>query len=341
MVVDGGCGNIVPRGSFAQTPTDMTGLVPRGALAQASTATCISSDRWMNNSLQQNPCVVASYLQGVCVGGDFTVGPLSSGWFYGAPSGDEATACACSTVTYSMLAACSVCQDTLYLSWSSWCSNCSMISIGLYPMDIPAGTKVPNWAYLNVTAGFDPIAALNNGDFPESTATHVPSTTTTTVTYLSTLSASFITVYASLTSSSAAATGLFPSSTSTSSLTSSNVRTVAGGVVGGVIGGAAIISFVIWFLAKRHLSSKPSAAFNIGGGPDRSRSFYSTHTNTFSMTRQSRLYDPSNPTTFPSHSHSLTGLITSSSNTDPNPLMPSPVLPQQFRLGQYASIPQI
>ncbi|KAG2158229.1 uncharacterized protein EDB93DRAFT_1120506 [Suillus bovinus] len=193
MVVDGGCGNIVPRGSFAQTPTDMTpacfgfptflpsimsslsrvsslivvsvaaGLVPRGALAQASTATCISSDSWMNNSLQQNPCVVASYLQGVCVGGDFTVGPLSPGWFYGAPSGDGTTACACSTVTYSMLAACSVCQDTLYLSWSSWCSNCSMISIGLYPMDIPAGTKVPNWAYLNVTAGFDPIAALNNG----------------------------------------------------------------------------------------------------------------------------------------------------------------------------------
>jgi hypothetical protein len=57
------------------------------------------------------------------------------------------------------------------ISWSSWSSSCSKMSIGesvrkvvnilhvflihmidRYPNDIPAGTRVPNWAYLNVSA---------------------------------------------------------------------------------------------------------------------------------------------------------------------------------------------
>ncbi|KIK49217.1 hypothetical protein CY34DRAFT_307417 [Suillus luteus UH-Slu-Lm8-n1] len=307
------------------------------AFAQSSTVTCISSFGWMNNTIGQDPCVVASYLESVC--GAFTVGPLPPSTYYGAPSAAAANTCTCSTVTYSMMGACSDCQNASYLSWSSWSSSCSKMSIGEYPNDIPAGTRVPNWAYLNVTGGFDPVAAQNNGDLPESTAANVQSTTT--VTYSTTLSASLTTVYTSLTSSAATATGL--STTSASSSTSSNVRAIAGGVVGGILG-TTIIGLVVWFLVKRRrTSTTPSPAFSdIGRVPGHTQSFYSTNTNIFPMAQQSRLYDPSDPTTFPGHPHFPPGPIASSSNIDLNPSMPSPVFPQQSRPGQYtAGIPQV
>lgn len=311
-------------------------FVPRGAFAQSSTVTCLSSFGWMNNTIGQDPCIVASYLESVC--GAFTVGPLPPGTYYGAPSAAAASSCTCSTVTYSMMGACSDCQNASYLSWSSWSSSCSKMSIGEYPNDIPAGTRVPNWAYLNVTSGFDPVAAQNNGDLPESTAVNVQSTTT--VTYSTTLSASLTSVYTSSTSLSATATGL--STTSASSSTSSNIGAIAGGAVGAILGAAAIIGLLIWFLVKRRRSSTtPSPAFSdIGGGPGHTQSFYSTNTNIFPMAQQSRLYDPSDPTTFPGHPHFPTGPIASSSNIDLNPSMPSPVFPQ--RPGQYtAGIPQV
>ncbi|KAG1827450.1 uncharacterized protein BJ212DRAFT_1294722 [Suillus subaureus] len=321
-------------------------LAPRGAFAQTSTVTCLSSFSWMDNSLKQNPCVVASYLESVC--GAINFAPLPSGYYYAPPSAASANTCVCNTVTYSMVSACADCQNATYLE---------------YPNDIPTGTKVPNWAYLNVTGGFDPVAAQSNGDLPESTATNVP---TITVTYSTTLSASLtgvstftsssgaatgsstsltgvstsLTSVSTFTSSSGAATG---SSTSASDSTSSNVGAIAGGVVGGIAGAAAIIGLATWYFFKRRRSSTtPSAAFNdIGGGPGQTQGFYSTNATTFPMAEQSRLYDPSDPTTFPGRLHPLTGPIASSSNTNLNPSMPSPVFPQQSRSGQYAGIPQV
>ncbi|KAG2111661.1 uncharacterized protein F5147DRAFT_686200 [Suillus discolor] len=282
----------------------------------------------MNNTLGQDPCVVASYLESVC--GAFAVGPLPPNTYYGPPSAAGADSCTCNTVTYSMMAACSDCQNATYASWSSWSTNCAQMSIRQYPMDIPTGTKVPNWAYLNVTGGFDPIAAQNNGDLPESTATN--SQSTITVTYSTTFSAS-------LTSSSATFTGL--SLTSTSSPTSPNVGAIAGGVIGAIFG-AAIIGLVIWFFVRRRRSSTtPSAAFSdTGRDPGHTQSFYSTNANAFPMA-QPRLYDPSDPTTFPGRPHPFAGPVTSSSSISLNPLMPSPVFPQQSRPGRYAGVPEL
>ncbi|KAG1803753.1 uncharacterized protein HD556DRAFT_1303775 [Suillus plorans] len=297
--------------------------VPRGASAQTSTVTCLPSFGWMNNTLGQDPCVVTSYLESVC--GAFTVGPLPPNTYYGPPSAAGADSCTCNTVTYSMMAACSDCQNATYVS---------------YPMDIPTGTKVPNWAYLNVGArlpvpiivsgGFDPVAAQNNGDLPESTATNAQSTIT--VTYSTTFSAS-------LTSSSTTSTGLSP--TSTSSPTSPNVGVIAGGV--GAILGAAIIGLVIWFFVRRRRSfTTPSAAFSDpGGGPGHTQKFYSTSANAFPMARQPRFYDPSDPATFPGRPHSFADPVTSSSSISKNPSMPSPVFPRQSRLGQYAGVPEL
>ncbi|KAG2369804.1 hypothetical protein BDR07DRAFT_1468401 [Suillus spraguei] len=308
-------------------------FVPRGAFAQSSNVICLSSFGWMNNTLRQNPCLVTVYLQSAC-GTVMSIDPLPLGDVYEGPSAAGANSCECNTVTYSMISACSVCQNGSYLSWSSWSASCSQMSIREYPMPIPAGTRVPNWAYLNVTdSEFSSSAAQSNGDLPESTATIVPSTTT--VIHSTTLPASFITVYISSTTS----TG--PSMTPSS--TSLNIRATAGGAVGGIVGAAAIVGLATWFFLKRRRSSTmPSAGFGkLNRGLDHTRSHYSTDNTTFQMTRQSRLYDPSDPTTFLGHPHSPTGLVTSSSNIDVNPSMPSSAFPQQLRSGQYAGIPQI
>ncbi|KAG1891126.1 hypothetical protein F4604DRAFT_393549 [Suillus subluteus] len=156
-------------------------LVPRGAFAQMSTVTCLSSFGWMNNSLVQDPCLVASYLESTC-GAIINFDPLPTGYHYEAPSAALANPCVCNTVTYSMVSACADCQNRTYDDWTSWSTSCSKFSIGesvrkvvdilqaflihlidRYPNDIPTGTKVPNWAYLNVSGGFDPVAAQSNG----------------------------------------------------------------------------------------------------------------------------------------------------------------------------------
>ncbi|KAG1875167.1 hypothetical protein C8R48DRAFT_401663 [Suillus tomentosus] len=284
----------------------------------------------MNNTLGQDPCVVTSYLWSVCVGA-CTIPPLPLSANYESPSAAGANSCLCNTVAYSMMAACSDCQNATYASWSSWSTNCAQLSIRQYPMDIPTGTKVPNWAYLNVSGGFDPVAAQNNGDLPESTAINAQSTITVT---------DSTTFYASLTSSSTTSTGLSP--TSTSSPTSPNVGAIAGGVVGAILC-AAIIGLVIWFFVRRRRSfTTPSAAFSdTGGGPGHTQSFYSTSANAFPMAQQPRLYDPSDPTTFPGRPHSFADPLTSSSSISKNPLIPSPVFPQQSRLRQYAGVPEL
>ncbi|KAG2041609.1 hypothetical protein BDR03DRAFT_1006809 [Suillus americanus] len=301
-----------------------TALVPRSAFAQTSNVTCLSSFGWMDNSLGQGPCVVASYLESVCGAIEFT--PLPPGYYYTGPSAATANTC-----------------NRTYLDWSSWSSSCPQISIREYPNDIPAGTKVPNWAYLNVTGTFNPVLAQSNGDLPESTATSVPTVTvihsTTISASLTTVSASLTTLSASLTtlslstaltSSSGAATG--SSTTPASDSTSSNVGAIAGGVVGGISGAAAIVGLATWYFVKRRRSSTmPSATFNnIVGGPGQTQGYYSTNTTTFPMAQQPRLYDPSDPTTFP---------VTITSNVNLNPSMP--VFPQQSRSGQYAGIPEV
>ncbi|KAG1891125.1 hypothetical protein F4604DRAFT_1949427 [Suillus subluteus] len=307
-------------------------LVPRGAFAQISNATCLSSYGWMNNSLGQDPYVVASYLENVCA--SIEVIALLPGDFYAGPWAATANSCECSTVTYALLSACGDCQNATYLDWSYWSYNCSQVFSQVYPHNIPSGTKVPNWAYLNVTAaGFDPVVAQSAGDLPESTATSVQSTGS--VTYSSSVSAS-------LTSSSGAATG--SSTTSASDSTSSNIGAIAGGVVGGIAGAAVIISLATRYFVKRRRSSTTPFS-DIGGGPGHTQSHYSANPDLFpmqpQMTQQPRLYDPSDPTTFPGSLSSPTFPITSSSNIYQHSSVPSHVFSQQPRPGQYAGAPEV
>lgn len=283
--------------------------------AQSSNATCLGQFNWMNNSRQQNPCLVAAYLQGACNGGDFTVDALQPSTHYTGPTQAQANSCQCSSVTYSLISACAICQNRTYIDWSSWDTNCSTVYPKVFPDNIPTGTTVPAWAYLDVTASdtFNVTAAQGIGDSPESTA--VPTQTTATA----------------LPSSTAA------SGSPTSSSHTSHTGAIAGGVVGGVVGLAAVAGVIIFFaLRRRRTRTPPSASFNEGrGGPGYTNSMYSNQYSQQqpSMT-QPRLYDPSDPSTFPPTDPTPT-IHTTNSNFQPShPYSPT-------RPGQYSGAPEI
>ncbi|KAJ8586098.1 hypothetical protein M405DRAFT_823905 [Rhizopogon salebrosus TDB-379] len=315
-------------------------LAPRGAFAQTSDVTCLSSYGWMNNTKSQTPCLVSAYLQGVCVGGQYSIDTLPADSHYIGPALDEANSCECSTVTYSLVSACGACQNSTFENWSTWSYNCSTIYNTTFSMDIPTGTVVPHWAYLDVTTldTFNPAAAQLAGDSPESSATKVQSSGT----IVTSTSAS-----ASLTTAGSNATGTAVAQSPSSTSKSSNVGAIAGGVVGGVVGLAAIAGLAAWFFVKRRRATTPaSAAFSdIGGGPGYTQSVYSTNPHPFpvptQMAQQPRLYDPSDPSTFPISPPSPTIQTTSSNNIYQNPSIPSHVYSQQSRPGQYSGVPEV
>ncbi|KAH9961643.1 hypothetical protein BGW80DRAFT_1255818 [Lactifluus volemus] len=117
---------------------------------------------WTFNSLRQNPCVVGAYMMSTCNNGSFTVPQLeppqavSYMGAYGAASGDL---CMCNTVAYSLMSACGACQKH---DWRS------------FPNPVPAGTRVPHWAFDDSSTsdfanqkGWDPLQAMASGDSPE------------------------------------------------------------------------------------------------------------------------------------------------------------------------------
>ncbi|KIM62175.1 hypothetical protein SCLCIDRAFT_120442 [Scleroderma citrinum Foug A] len=137
--------------SLAILAIGLAPMRPLWASAQQSTVVCLSDFAWMNNSIGQDPCLVAAFVLGACTGGQFLVPSLDSGFTYGGPFISMATPCECNTITYNLMAACSICQNRAYITWSSWSTNCSMTYPGVYPEDIPSGTAIPHWAYQDVT----------------------------------------------------------------------------------------------------------------------------------------------------------------------------------------------
>ncbi|OJA18118.1 hypothetical protein AZE42_10805 [Rhizopogon vesiculosus] len=234
--------------------------------------------------------------------------------------------CLCSTVTYSMFAACEICQNTTIESWSVWSSNCStnLTHYSEYPFNIPNGTAIPHWAYLDVVTNdmFNAAAAQRDGDSPESTSTQVQSTTS---------------IISSTTSISASLTSSSTTQSPTPTLKSSSVGAIAGGVVGGVIAGIAIAGVVAWFFVRHRRSTKasPAAFSDISGGPGCTQSVY--------MTQQLPYYDPSDPRTFPTSSPSGAILATSYAidNVYKGPTISSYVNAQQSRSGGYSGVPEV
>ncbi|KAI0271934.1 hypothetical protein BGY98DRAFT_936902 [Russula aff. rugulosa BPL654] len=124
------------------------------AAAEISAPACSPSFVWTANSLEQNPCTVAAYLMATCSGGSFTLNALLPGDQYLGPTGpDDSDLCKCNTVTYSLLSACDACQGADWLSWSEFSASCTKtLPPSSFPNPIPSGTRVPQWALIDITS---------------------------------------------------------------------------------------------------------------------------------------------------------------------------------------------
>ncbi|KIM62167.1 hypothetical protein SCLCIDRAFT_120554 [Scleroderma citrinum Foug A] len=316
--------------SLAILATGLLSMRPLWASAQQTTAVCMSQYDWMDNSKSQNPCLVAAYAQGACSGGQFTVDPLDANTHYVGPYVSEANPCECNSITYNLIAACSICQNRTYIAWSSWSTNCTTVYPGVYPENVPSGTAIPHWAYQDVTTSddFNATLAQLTGDTPESTATKAQATATAV-----TSSA----LPASITSSGNAGT----QSPSPSSSSKSNTGAIVGGAVGGVVVLGAIAAFITWFcIRRRRRQTKAPSAMYDGSAPGGTNSMYTTSPFTPSAT-QPKLYDPSDPTTFPASPPSPTIHTTPSTGYQNNSIHSNLYAAQGGRPGAYSGVPEL
>ncbi|KAN0134212.1 hypothetical protein V8E53_007984 [Lactarius tabidus] len=250
------------------------------ASAQLVYPNCSTGLDWSYNSLNQNPCNVAAYLEATCSGGLYSIAALPQGSLYRGPNAGHDNLCVCNTVVYSLLSACGACQGaTSWIQYSQWHLNCSTSSSpGTYPNSIPAGTRVPHWAYLDVSVAdtFNATAAQSAGDTPEGT----PSTGSSTST-----------------SSTAAPSS---STSSSSNKSSSNSGAIAGGVVGAILGLALLVGLAFWYTRRRQWRSVARPSPFMTDGPHVAEAFGLPDTET--STPMPKFYDPSDPSTFPTTS---------------------------------------
>jgi len=220
-----------------------TNLLARVSAQIVSDVTCFPFSTWMLNSKNQTPCLVGAYLQAQCTNGRFEVQSLPNLTSHYVPPGNG-SACTCSTVTYSLMAACGTCQDaTKVANWTTWKANCLSqdINVGRLPFDIPPETQVPSWAYLNVTISndsFNPWEAWQeyNKTHPTVTVsiTSVPSATSTTAT---------------------------PSATQALSRPSvSQFAVIGGSVAGGFVAGVAILLSIAVYVKRYRRNQRPPSS---------------------------------------------------------------------------------
>jgi len=207
-------------------------LLMGSACAKVNAPNCTNDTfTWSSNSLGQNPCWVAAYLEGQCSSGAFDIPPLNlEGYMYGGPNGDQGDdICQCNTVVYSLVGACGACQGGSWPDYPTWSYNCTNNAIaGIFPESVPDGTRVPKWAYLPLVLNdsWDITLAQSVGEFPEVTG-------------------------------STSISSIIPTSTSHHT---ANTDAIAGGVVGGIVGTALIAGVVFWsVLRRRRARSVPSS----------------------------------------------------------------------------------
>ncbi|KAI5122718.1 hypothetical protein M0805_009771 [Coniferiporia weirii] len=138
-----------------------------------SNAICIDNFDWMDNSLHQSPCLVASFLLAECVGGDWTVDPTTASSHYAPPNSTTENQCQCSWAVYNTMQACASCQgvdfSTAIFSWPGWSGNCSpdLLSDSVaFPIDvtIPVETAIPFWATVDPSTWHDSIFNLTSAE---------------------------------------------------------------------------------------------------------------------------------------------------------------------------------
>ena len=283
-------------------------------------ATCtVDSYKWTFNSIGQSPCWVGAYLSSACTGNPPTLNAqLPATWHYDGPSKSGATPCKCSTVYYNIISACAACQGGEYLTWSQWNTNCSSVWSETFPAPIPPGTRVPHYGFLPVGVDdrWNAVSAQSAGG-TESSAGGAAATS------VSTLPGGSVTTIP----------GPAPTNyNGGGSKKKSNAGAIAGGVVAGVVGLILIAIIAILAIRRRNANKKapsalidtsqlptsPAQASFLAGKPSPLAPDYSggqpVATVPYNFTGSSaphfpqpsvnsatpmKLYDPSDPSTFP------------------------------------------
>ncbi|KAF8333002.1 hypothetical protein F5887DRAFT_995123 [Amanita rubescens] len=264
---------------------------------------------WAFNSLGQSPCYVAWAVTPPCAPplDELYPPPLPSGYTYAGLSSDQANNCTCNSITYSLICACGACQDGNCVSWSNYTQHCNQTWLMQYPETIQNDTSIPHWAYLDVSIdnGFN-VTAAASASGPDSTA---PPPATSTLSTSTPMSAS------ASTSTSSSASASASTSTSNSSYSSkTSIGAVAGGIVGGIVGMGLIVALVFW-VHMRHKSQRvvqasarmsvqeilPSPLPDVNPPP-----MQSVHPLPY------KLYNPNDPSTFPSLRNQFTQMRTES-----------------------------
>ncbi|KAF8510583.1 hypothetical protein BU17DRAFT_70018 [Hysterangium stoloniferum] len=261
------------------------------------------------NEKNLSPCLVASALMVPCSNGNIDVGPISKGYVYVNPT---PTSCGCSTVVYSLMAACAACQgvEPGITKWSEWIQNCSPsdILISQYSMPIPQNISIPSWAYVNVATldEWDSSAAFYIHGLSVSDSAAVASATGTSgLPNTTSIASATATDGVSNTTEVATVTGVIASTGTVASAgalskKSNHTGTIAG-VVGGVVGLALIAVGVYILVMRRHNTTSPASR----GDAEKFHFAASTSSSGFlpptvaTPTEPKRLYDPSDPSTFP------------------------------------------
>jgi len=240
-------------------------LVSVSAQNISSIAQCKSTYGWMNNSMNQSPCLVSAYLWAPCFGGVYILPSVYPGYKYNVPGGHGNDTCTCSTVTYSMVAACALCQGALAGNWSIWSANCSKPSLETYTNTIPKGTVIPLWAYLDVISGNTLNVTKVELEAEVEGFTGVPGLTPSTFTTTATATVTSISISSTSHTSS---TSIFTSASSTassgSSSSPSHVGAIAGGAAGAFVALGVIGSAITMCRSRRHRNQwAPSSEYSI------------------------------------------------------------------------------
>ncbi|KIM79222.1 hypothetical protein PILCRDRAFT_823815 [Piloderma croceum F 1598] len=281
-------------------------LVGVSALDVGTNATCQPGWSWMFNSLGQSPCLIAAWLEAPCFEWNFQVYGGDGTGPYGPPGGGN-DSCTCSTITFSVIAACGLCQSSAAGTWSAWSAKCSDTYLQQYMSPIPNETAVQNWAYLPLLNDtFDLNAAMyDNG--PESMA---PTPTVVSITTS--------TVPPSSSASSSSTSSV--SSSEDGSHKSSDAGAIAGGVVGALVALGLIGSVIAMLLSRRRRNQwAPSSEDYVHNNqpsqsPTVPQMTQENHHSSYGVGAQAplRRYDPSDPNTYPTSSTPATEHTSSS-----------------------------
>ncbi|KAF5315963.1 hypothetical protein D9611_004847 [Ephemerocybe angulata] len=218
-------------------------LLATRALAQDSNVqTCIAGASWLVNSKGQTPCLLASYLESTCT--VMQVNAIPEGTHYlGPQSPEEANACLCNSIVYSLVSGCAACQGRRWASWPQWITNCSSTTGNPFPNAIPPAAQLPEWAFMDVMNQAD---RSWNATLAQSLTQPAPTPTPTTAGTTPTVTKPPPTTTPSP-SASSASTGSGKS----------NTGAIAGGVVGGVVGLVAIGLLALWLFLRKRRNAVP------------------------------------------------------------------------------------